>query len=856
MKISFTNHFRTSLRFIATCFVMLQFGWQATAQITTVDCQNTYSYCSMDTVKLAPANLTDYTNYVWYANDADVAANEITAANAASFNVDPARLGDSTIYVIAPGGTYILTSEYNTPSGCATKNDTLVINFLPVPDLVAMADTICQSAGESSDLTALVSDANSTAGTMAWYPTLADAQAESNEMAVTTVNPTSTTKYYVRKNTTAADAETEACYDIDSVTVLVSCLNLGNYVWYDTNNNSTVDAGEVPIPGVVVELYADTDGNGVLTGAEQTPIATKITDPSGLYLFENLTPGDYIVGIPGGEFGSGEPLENLYSSGTTGTAAGSTSETAPSDPDASASDTDDNGQEIKSGPFAGDVMSQPVTLDYETEPTGEMPDNSTIADNNDNLTVDFGFYGMSIGSQVFADVNNNGMMDGGESGIAGVTVTLYAADGTTVIATTMTDADGQYLFTNLPEGDYIVGVDLSDPDLSGYDSSDDIASSGTPSSADSDDNGTDTSTSGEIRSNTFTLDAGMAPTGEVDQGETQTGLGNPSTTDNSLTPDGNSDMQIDFGFKLDCPTITNPMGEQTICAGDMGNNLSVDINVDSMIAFVRFGSQQTATAMYSGGAQVGSDVDPTGSANPYTATYTFNTVDFPNTSNTTPDTFYVYGIFANPPSDPTCRPFQEIRVIVNPLPLASDDELDVCESTLGGGQASFILTDADSDVLNGQTGMAVTYHASQADANTGANDLTSPYTSSTATVYARVENTYGCYATSEVDLTVDGKPDFNIFVPTTCPGDTATVVINMLTGGDAILSLMQLNTEGFAPYQANTVFTTADGLNLNAVNTVTVRNEHGCETPKTINVPDIVPLVCPPVNVNVIRNGQ
>ena len=856
MEKTFNYLYQTCLKTTVTVCMLFFFGWQVSAQtITTTDCDNTYSYCSQDSVTLAPANTTDYTNFTWYGNSV-APANEITAGTAASFNVDPTRLGNNTIYVTAPGGTFILTSEYATPAGCATKNDTLVINFLPVPDLAVVADTICQAAGESVDLATLATDNNGTTGTTAWYPTLSDAQAETNALASTTVSPASTTKYYIRKNTTATDATSAPCYDIDSVSIEVRCLNLGNYVWYDTDNDGTIDGGESPIENVTVQLFLDADENGSLDGAEQTPIDTDVTDASGLYLFENLAPGKYFVGIPGSEFNTGETLENLYSSGTTAGATGVTSETTAPDPDGTVLDTDDNGMEVKTGFYTGGIMTTAsVMLMFQDEPTGESPDNSSIDDLDDNLTVDFGFYGMSLGSLVFMDTDNTGTFDNADMGISGVPVTLYASDGTTVVGTTTTDADGQYLFTGLAAGTYIVAVDTTASALDGKLSSDDIASSSTPTSADNDDNGV-VFNSTEARSNPVTLTPGSASTGEGDQGETATGMSNPTVTDNPLVPDNGSELHVDFGFKPVCPTIDNPQGAQTICANDAGTDLSVDISVDSTVAFVRFDDPQTGNAMYSGGTQIGSDVDPTGSSDPFTATYTFNTADFPNASNTTPDTFYVYGIFANPPSDATCRPYAEIQVIVNPNPTATAASLTLCETILGGGTSDFDLTVADSDVLNGQTGMTVTYHNDQADADANANAITGSFTSASGTIVARVTNTYGCYATANITLTVNDKPDFTLSLPTTCPGDEPTVLLNNLINGDAILSLMDLNGGGFAPYQANTVFTTADGLNLNATNTVTIRNQNGCETAKPIAVPDITPLVCPPVNVNVIRTGE
>lgn len=836
------SHHRTWLKLFSV-FMLTFISLRASTQITTTDCANTYSYCTNDTVKLEPANTVLYTNFVWYGGGVVTPANEIVVGNAASFNVDPTRLGSNTIYVSAPGGTYILTSEYATPAGCATKNDTLVIQYLPVPNLVTSADTICAAAGQSADLALMVTDGNGTAGPApAWYPTLADAEAETNALVSTTVSPTSSTKYYVRKNTTADDAEGFPCYDIDSVIVDVRCLNLGNYISYDTNNNGMVDMGEQPIAGVTVELFYDADGNGVIDPSEQTPYATDVTDGSGLYLFENLPEGDYFVGVPASEFGVGGTLQYLFSSGTTMGATGTTSEASADDVDDNPSNLDDNGMTMKTGFYAGGVMTpSSLTLSYQAEPTGETPDNSSISDADDNLTVGFGFYGMSIGSTIFADINNNGTQDVGEVGIPNVSVNLYAADGTTIIATATTDSNGNFFFPGLPQGNYIVGVETADPELDGQHSSDDIATSANPeNNVDGDDNGT-TLVGTILQTGTITLTPGAEPGTPV-----------PGST-NPLSPSTNYNSTIDFAFVPDCPTITNPTGAQTICATESGTNLTADASSTAgNIRFVRYASAQTGNAMYTGGTVIANSVAPVAG----TATYTFNTADFPNAGNTV-ITYYVYAIMATPSPDPTCRPYQEIQVVVNPKPTAAAGvSLTECENALGSGEADFTLTDANAAVLNGQTGMTVTYHATQADADNDVNALISPYSAVPDNIYVRVENTYGCYATAQVALNVNARPDFTLSLPTTCPGDEPTLMISNLTNGDAIMSLMDLNGGGFEPYQASYVFTTADGLVLDANNTVTVRNENGCETAKTEYVDPITPLVCPPVNVTVKRAGE
>jgi hypothetical protein len=57
---------------------------------------------------------------------------------------------------------------------------------------------------------------------------------------------------------------------------------------------------------------------------------------------------------------------------------------------------------------------------------------------------------------VWLDTNGNGLQDSNESGVAGVTVDLLNAAGTSVLATTTTNASGAYAFTNLNAGVYEV----------------------------------------------------------------------------------------------------------------------------------------------------------------------------------------------------------------------------------------------------------------------------------------------------------------------------------------------------------------------------------------------------------------
>jgi hypothetical protein len=61
----------------------------------------------------------------------------------------------------------------------------------------------------------------------------------------------------------------------------------------------------------------------------------------------------------------------------------------------------------------------------------------------------------ALGDFVWLDMNNDGIQDAGEPGVAGVTVNLYDCEDT-YLATMVTDANGYYLFDELTPGDYYV----------------------------------------------------------------------------------------------------------------------------------------------------------------------------------------------------------------------------------------------------------------------------------------------------------------------------------------------------------------------------------------------------------------
>ena len=179
--------------------------------------------------------------------------------------------------------------------------------------------------------------------------------------------------------------------------------SIGNYVWFDTNRDGIQGAAETGVPGVVVELR---DVNG-------TVVATTTTDARGYYLFDKLDPADY---------------------------------------------------SLKFSPPAGYLISPQDAgsnnaVDSDVDPATGTTVNTTLAARENDLSWDLGLFlpvaPASLGDRVWFDADKDGLQDTGEPGVNGVVVKLYTSAGQ-LLATTTTDAAGNYLFPNLVPGDYYV----------------------------------------------------------------------------------------------------------------------------------------------------------------------------------------------------------------------------------------------------------------------------------------------------------------------------------------------------------------------------------------------------------------
>lgn len=170
-------------------------------------------------------------------------------------------------------------------------------------------------------------------------------------------------------------------------------------VFYDTNNDGLRDMGEEGVAGIRVTLYnADDDSE----------IQSSYTDNTGIYT--------YITGIPGNYYVIVDNIPTNY---------------AYSPQDEGADDTGDS-----------DVNA-----------SGET-DTIVVAAETLATNVDAGVYlsNSLLGDFVFDDLNEDGIQDSGELGIAGVDVALLDHnDSDAIVASTQTDSDGLYtISTQIP----------------------------------------------------------------------------------------------------------------------------------------------------------------------------------------------------------------------------------------------------------------------------------------------------------------------------------------------------------------------------------------------------------------------
>lgn len=218
-----------------------------------------------------------------------------------------------------------------------------------------------------------------------------------------------------------------------NTTLTISPLGFVSGKVFRDNNvtpNGTFDSGtDTPLSAVGIELRSGANCAGAL-------VASTATDVLGNYLFAGLAAGTYSVCEPVQPAGT---VNGMTTAGTISPNNGSTG-TAGSASNPSATTSQIAGIVLNGNGAAGEVSGSA---------------------NNHFAEVALS----SISGTVFLDQNNNGAQNGGDTGIAAVTLELLDASNT-VVATTTTDAGGNYTFSGLVPGTYSVREPTQPPSTS------------------------------------------------------------------------------------------------------------------------------------------------------------------------------------------------------------------------------------------------------------------------------------------------------------------------------------------------------------------------------------------------------
>jgi hypothetical protein len=187
--------------------------------------------------------------------------------------------------------------------------------------------------------------------------------------------------------------------------------SIGDYVWFDSNNDGLQTSGEPGVKGVKVYLLNAT------TGAK---IDSTVTNAMGKYLFDNLLSGSYKVQFVA-------PIDTNF------TVKGTTNSGLDSNPNAITGTTD------------------AITIDASYPLGNETRDNRSI---DAGMTINFG----SIAGKTFNDNDKLGTQNSGDTDRPYVKVYLYKeiAGVYVKVDSVITDSQGNYKFNNLRTGNYNV----------------------------------------------------------------------------------------------------------------------------------------------------------------------------------------------------------------------------------------------------------------------------------------------------------------------------------------------------------------------------------------------------------------
>ncbi|MGF7011476.1 5-hydroxyisourate hydrolase-like protein (transthyretin family) [Lachnospiraceae bacterium PF1-22] len=239
---------------------------------------------------------------------------------------------------------------------------------------------------------------------------------------------------------------------------------LGDRVWYDSNNDGIQDADEKGIIGATVDLYKTTyyklEGSDKVLSMTSKVDSMK-TDDEGKYLFKELD-CNYLK-ASGDSVDTEDPYNyvgNKYYEYHIQVTLPENDLRVPTLKNIG-DDTKDSDIE-RIDPDTKRDISDRVRLEIKNENGELVPEK--------NYDLDAGYIdSYTIGNYVWEDGNYDGYQNENEKGVSGVSVKLYQVDGKDgkiadnqmPIKTTVTSTDGKYQFEGLNKGYYVVEFDVS-----------------------------------------------------------------------------------------------------------------------------------------------------------------------------------------------------------------------------------------------------------------------------------------------------------------------------------------------------------------------------------------------------------
>lgn len=180
---------------------------------------------------------------------------------------------------------------------------------------------------------------------------------------------------------------------------------IGDRVWEDLDGDGIQDAGEPGLNAIQLTLVGP-GGDGTLGTADDTVEATTSTNSAGQYTFTGVRGGSWIIRV---------------------------------DP--------------------ASLPSPSFTPSYDVDGGLDNESIVTVSAGASFLLADFGYaQGVSLSGMVWHDLNADGLRQTGESGEAGVLVSLFTGSSTTPVQTAVTDAAGAYTLATVLPASYRLGV--------------------------------------------------------------------------------------------------------------------------------------------------------------------------------------------------------------------------------------------------------------------------------------------------------------------------------------------------------------------------------------------------------------